>query len=479
MAHDQNDRNPVRSVPSRREVTAEQIAHLAYQRWLDRGRPSGSPLQDWIDAERDLNGRPQRIATAERRLAAEHAVVRILAGAGQLAAAAPDLLRAVGEHLGWDWGAIWTLDDATQLLRCDCVWARPGREVPEFERLSLELFLPRGLGLPGRVWETGEPAWIENPIGDPDYVRWRPALADGIQSAFAFPIGDAERFLGVIEFISHELRAPDSDLLETMTQIGVLIGQFAERRRAEETLHRRDAELGVARKIQSRLLPAAPPAPPGLTIAAACEPAYETGGDYFDFLRLPGGALGIAVGDASGHGTGPALIIAETRAYLRAFSVIETDPGRLLTRVNRCLAEDLDDNFVTLFLARLDPVKRELTYSSAGHWPAYLFGHDGGTKAKMPSNGIPLGLDPRTEFITPPPIRLAAGDLLLVLTDGVVEAMSPAGDLFGTDRMFAALRGHAAAPLEDVLRTLLACADEFCQGRITDDRTVVLARTLS
>lgn len=419
------------------------------------------------------------LRASERRLAAEHAVARILAGGDPFADAGAAILEALGRHMGWDVGAIWMLDPDGAELRCISFWSRPGGGgAPLFEAQSRSMTQVRGVGLPGRVWETGKPVCITDPSRDPNFPRWATALEEGLRSAIGFPLGDRGRFFGVIEFLSRESYGPNPELLEMLWHLGTQIGQAVERRRAAEALHRRDGELEIAQAIQRRLLPATAPVLPGYAIAAASRPAQETGGDYYDFLRLPGGAVGIAVGDASGHGVGAAIVIAETRAYLKAFAVIEAEPGRLLTRVNRAVAEDLGDGFVTLFVARLDPATATLTYSSAGHWPGYVLGSDGEVKSKLHSTGLPLGLDPGAEFQTPPAVRLEPGDLVLLLTDGLMEAMSPEGELFGIDRVLDAVRGHGQTTPEALLAGLLARVDEFDGGRISDDRTVVLVEVL-
>lgn len=424
----------------------------------------------------DLRRLQDTLQTNERRLAAEHAVGRVLAEGDPLADGGAAVLEALGLQMAWDVGAIWTLETGAAELRCTCSWSRPGAGAQRFETQSRAIAMRRGIGLPGRVWETGKPAWVTDPARDQNFPRWTTAVAQGLHSAVAFPLSHCGRFFGVAEFLSRDSRDPDPGLLDMMWHIGAQIGQAAERRMTERALHRRNGELKAAREIQRMLLPAVPPAPPGYTIAATSHPAQETGGDYYDFLRLPGGSLGLAVGDASGHGVAAALVIAETRAYLKAFAVIESEPGRLLTHANRALAEDLGDGFVTLFLARLDPATRSLTYSSAGHWPGYVFGGDGEVKAKLPSTGLPLGLDPQADYPTPPAIRLDPGDLLLLLTDGVIEAISPAGELFGIDRVLDAARGHAGTTPQNLLVALLARVDEFDGGRVTDDQTVLLLK---
>jgi serine phosphatase RsbU (regulator of sigma subunit) len=136
--------------------------------------------------------------------------------------------------------------------------------------------------------------------------------------------------LGVLEFFGPDLRPPDGELLPLLTGLGSQIAQFIERRHAERVVQARAREFSLARTIQQGLLPKAPPALPGLEIAGASHPAPETGGDYFDFIPMSDGHWGIAIGDASGHGIGAALLVAETRAYLRALALTHTDPGQVL-----------------------------------------------------------------------------------------------------------------------------------------------------
>src|SRR5262249_41753577 len=148
--------------------------------------------------------------------------------------------------------------------------------------------------------------------------------------------------------------------------------------------------------------------------------------DYLDFIPMAGGCLGIAVGDASGHGIGAALLIAETRAYVRALALSHTDVGTVLALTNRRLAEvTADDHFVTLLLARLAPGTRSLACSNAGHWPGYVLDARGEVKAVLQSTGTPLGLDLGGGFPAAPAVILEPGDLVFLLTDGVVEAFSP------------------------------------------------------
>src|SRR5262249_47924545 len=157
--------------------------------------------------------------------------------------------------------------------------------------------------------------------------------------------------LSVLELFSPDLRQPDAELFPLLSNLGSQITQFIEGRHAEMVLHTREKEFSLARTIQQGLLPKAPPVLPGIQIAGASYPTQETGGDYFDFIPMLDGHWGLALGDASGHGIGAALLMAATCAYLRALALTQTDPGRVLDHVNHRLVDDITtDNFVTLFL---------------------------------------------------------------------------------------------------------------------------------
>jgi PAS domain S-box-containing protein len=259
------------------------------------------------------------------------------------------------------------------------------------------------------------------------------------------------------------------------------VRDITDRRRAEAALHVREQELLAARDIQQRLFPKAPPAIPGYDIAGATFPADEAGGDYFDYLPMLYDGLGIVVGDVSGHGMGPALIMAETRAYLRIVGLNRQYPSEALARANRVLADDLAeaDRFVTVFFARLDAGARRLVYASAGHPAGYLLGPDGQLKRRLPRTGRALGMLPDSQYQNGPEVLLAPGDLLVLLTDGVEEAVNPENIEFGSDRALAVIRTHCHHAARDIVEALYAAVRDFTLiPRQSDDVTVVVLKVL-
>ena len=185
----------------------------------------------------------------EARLAAQHAVTRVLAEAPTLAEAAPRILQAICEGLGWSVGSIWRLDTKHNLLHCVESWHGRSTEVRNFDRETRSRTFAPGVGLPGRVWAQAAPVWIEDVTLDLNFSRFALAAQEDLHAAFGFPILLGSEVLGVLEFFSHQIQKPDGRLLEMMSAIGSQIGQFIERTEAEDALrvYARDLESARAR----------------------------------------------------------------------------------------------------------------------------------------------------------------------------------------------------------------------------------------
>src|SRR5437867_1671076 len=175
---------------------------------------------------------------SQRRFAAEYATAQVLAEADRLAEATPRILEAICTTLGWEHAALWRVDPEADTLRCVAVWPVSGAEVTRFEALTRSTRFTKGVGLPGRVWATGGPAFIQDVLVDSNFPRAEAAAEHGLHAAFGFPIVLGTEILGVMEFFSHDIREPDPDLFAMLDTIGSQIGQFIERRRAEEELDR-------------------------------------------------------------------------------------------------------------------------------------------------------------------------------------------------------------------------------------------------
>jgi two-component system sensor histidine kinase/response regulator len=175
---------------------------------------------------------------AERRLKAEHVVARALVEASTFADAGPRILEAICKALDWEHGGLWEVDRQSDVLRCAEIWTPASVSFPEFTAISRTSTFPRGVGLPGRVWSSGEPARIPDVVCDSNFPRASVAAREGLHGAFGFPVLLRGEVLNVLEFFSREIRAPDADLLSMLTSIGNQIGLFVDRRRAQEEFDR-------------------------------------------------------------------------------------------------------------------------------------------------------------------------------------------------------------------------------------------------
>ena len=262
------------------------------------------------------------------------------------------------------------------------------------------------------------------------------------------------------------------------TRMAGSITDITEHRLSEGKLKEREAELIAAQRIQERSLPQRAPDLPGFDIAGAVHPAEFSGGDYFDYLYLQDGALGVVVGDVSGHSVSSSLVTAATSSYIRAFAEAYTGIDKILTRTNALLAKEIPEgSFVTLFLARIDPQLRLLSYINAGHPPGYVLDESGAIKATLNGESLPLAILPDTEFPIGGPVSLETGDTVLLITDGVLEAMSPDGQMFGAERMLEVVREKCIGCAGEIVDGLYRAIRDFTQQyRTADDVTTVVIK---
>jgi len=190
------------------------------------------------------------------------------------------------------------------------------------------------------------------------------------------------------------------------------------------------------------LLPKALPRLEGWELRTCYQPAREVVGDFYDFLELPDGRLGLVIGDATGHGMPTALVIATARSMLRAVAQASNSPGDVLRSVNDPLVMDIPPNmFVTCFYAILEPNSGHLSYVNAGHDPPYLL-HGGGEAGELRARGMPLELMPGMRY-EQKEVVLEAGESVLFYSDGLVEAHDPKEEMFGFPRLRGLVAKHA------------------------------------
>ena len=254
--------------------------------------------------------------------------------------------------------------------------------------------------------------------------------------------------------------------------------QVLTQQRLEQEMRERELleqELRVARRIQQALLPKAAPQLEGWRITHHYRPAREVGGDFYDFLNLPNGRLGLVVGDATGHGVPAAVLMAGARSVLRAVAQRgDITPGRVLAEANEILCLDIPPGtFVTCFYGILDPSSGRLSYANAGHSLPCCRRRDG-VAEELRATGMPLGLMPGMGYESKETM-LEAGDSTLYYSDGLVEAHNPVHEMFGTSRLRSLLTEHATGARHLVaflLEELERFTGEGCKQE--DDITLVL-----
>ena len=275
-------------------------------------------------------------------------------------------------------------------------------------------------------------------------------------------------------YLSEQSITPVRDATGVISHFVSVGKDITESRKATE----RESKLQLARLVQQRLLPDAPPGDCGLDIAGQAVMADETGGDFFDYIPLVDGRMGIVIGDVSGHAFDAALVMAQAHAYLRSIALIHTDPARILSLANHVMLEDaLDQQFVTALFMAIDARAGEIAYASAGHTSGYVFDRRGTLTHTLDSTGIPLGLFRESRYGAVTVQGLSEGSLIVLITDGVVEAENRYGVPFGAERTLAAIRSCGAAPAAEVVQCLRSAVSDFAGDQLqVDDITIVACR---
>jgi sigma-B regulation protein RsbU (phosphoserine phosphatase) len=264
--------------------------------------------------------------------------------------------------------------------------------------------------------------------------------------------------------------------------------EMAVRKPAENRVERErlQAEFGVARKAQLRMLPDAPPSVPGLSISAVCIPSKEVGGDLYDFLALPGGKIGVVIADVSGKGVPASLYMTLTKGLLDSIAEHKTDPGEILREVNRHLYDVCRrKTFVTMFLGVVDPGRRTLSYARAGHNPTILHRNGGASERKswmLKSRGMGMGFNRGGIFdqsLKVETIQLERGDKLFFYSDGITEAMNEKLDEYSENRLMAMAERTTGLSAEQSRDAVMTDVAEFL-GPVhpQDDQTLVVLHVL-
>lgn len=264
---------------------------------------------------------------------------------------------------------------------------------------------------------------------------------------------------------------------EKLVRYDGLVEDITDRWLAEQALRERNVQLVAAQKIQKHLLPSQAPTLEGFDIGGASYPAEFTAGDFFDYLTMPNGTMGFVIGDVLGHGFSSALLMASTSTLVRLLAETHREVDEILEKVNRFLMKETENSFVTLLLARLDPQTRSFVYASGGHPAGYILDSSGAMKACLESTSLPLAIFADTEFPAAQPIILEPGDLVVLLTDGIQEAISPDERMLGIPRVLDVVRANQTKAAADIVKALRQLVYEFSQSeKLVDDLTAIVIK---
>jgi phosphoserine phosphatase RsbU/P len=314
---------------------------------------------------------------------------------------------------------------------------------------------------------------------DPRFASGTMVL-QGVRAVLAVPLGVSEKVFGIIYADSPiaEGRFTEDHLkvLTTLASVAAIRVENARLVEARLERERLERELALASEIQQRFQPTAPPHIPGYELQGISFPCYEIGGDYYDFIEREDGRLVIALGDVSGKGTAAALLMSSLHAAIHAQSASHDSLVATISAVNRYLADNIPANrFVTLFYAELDPESGSMAFLNAGHNPPLIV-HAAGTVEQLASGGLPLGIKPDAEY-REGRTQLQPGDVLVIYSDGVTEAVSPTGEEFGPTRLYEVVSRNVEASAAGIRDRIESSLTKFAQGTsAADDITLVIVK---
>jgi serine phosphatase RsbU (regulator of sigma subunit)/pSer/pThr/pTyr-binding forkhead associated (FHA) protein len=305
-------------------------------------------------------------------------------------------------------------------------------------------------------------------------------MLQGVRSVLAVPLGVGTNVFGIIYADSplsdNRFTGDHLKVLTTLASVAAIRVENA--RLTEEQIERErlEREQQVASEIQQRFLPSKAPQVDGYELQGISFPCYEIGGDYYDFIRREDGRLVVALGDVSGKGTAAALLMSSLHAAVHAQADTHDSLVKTIGAVNKYLVESIPPNrFVTLFYGELDPGKGALSFLNAGHNPPLIV-HAGGTMEQLASGGLPLGILENAEF-REGRTKLYPGDVLVVYSDGVSEAVNPNGEEFGATRLYEVVARNLDASASGIRDRIESALTKFCQGTpAADDITLVIVK---
>jgi sigma-B regulation protein RsbU (phosphoserine phosphatase) len=343
-----------------------------------------------------------------------------------------------------------------------------------------EIRLPLGRGLAGTVAATGEPVILHDAYADARFDQTQDRRSGyRTRSMLCVPIRNrTQKIVGVLQLLNKRqgsFGARDLEFLDAISDHMAIGMENATLHQSLLEKQRMERELQLGREIQSRLLPPPPEGVLDTELAARSVPCFEVGGDYFDFIELPGGDLGIAIADVSGKGVSAAMIMSSVQSALRMAAPVESDLTSLASRLNALLFRMAGGRkYVTFFFGRYNPSTGELRYVNAGHNPPFVISGD--KVERLGSTGRPIGILPDATF-SEATVTLPPHSTLFLYTDGLNEANNPDEEEFGMEKLEQLVAGSSKEGILRMPDLVLEAIVEFENGaHATDDKTIVVLR---
>ena len=344
------------------------------------------------------------------------------------------------------------------------------------ESVHLKHEIPLGQGLVGYAAQTGQPVLVPDVSKDPRYIMANPET----RSELVVPLIYKEKVIGVLD-IEHTRRGFFNDdhvriMITMAAQVAIAIENATLYERIARQEKRLEQDLELARELQFRLLPQKRPALKHAEVAARFSPARQIGGDLYDFLKYSGrGVIGIAVGDVSGKGAPAAIYAGLVSGITSSHAIEEPSAAHMLEAVNLSLAErPIEGQYVSMIYAIWHDNDRSLQVANSG-LPRPLRLSDGKFE-EIPVTGLPIGLFPSADY-EEQNLRCKPGDVFLFFTDGITDATSSKGNMFGRGRLEKAVLNHAHRTADEIAGAIFSAVSDHAKGvDAFDDQTIVVLK---
>ncbi|WP_459815894.1 SpoIIE family protein phosphatase [Geotalea toluenoxydans] len=432
----------------------------------------GSKLEDVFD----IFGTVTLSRTASReQLGLLYEAAKAVAGKADLLAILDNILDHIKQQFKFDACTIRVLEEKKRRL---VLLSQKGMSLKHLEESDRELNMET---YAGAAFLNNSPEIVNDADGMNKPLSAQVIRREGIKSFVHVPITIEGQPVGILSAFSKSMKGIfTEEFIELFNSLAGQIGiALRNARQAEKLIQvkEHEKEMQIARGIQSGLLPASPPDINGISLAGICVPAREVGGDYFDYLPHGGEDLDLIIADVSGHNVGAALIMTEVRTFIHAEARSIRSPRDIMNALNEFLYEDLTraELFITMFYLNYDAGLRKLSFANAGHNRPILWRSESGACEYLDAEGLILGIKRKVAF-EQKQLLLEPNDVLLLYTDGIIEAANPAGELFGEDRLCELLQTYRQLPPQQLVDNLFSQVRSFAgsQGFVDDVSLVVM-----